>query len=156
MVLTLVRASLADAALIWEMQKKAFAPLLDKYQDADTNPAAEPIDKVIMRLKQSFTYYYLIKEDGCTAGAIRIVDKQEPGKCKRISPLFILPEHQGRGLAQQAISVAEVLHGAHDWELDTIAQETGNRHLYEKMGYRATGQTTAINERLTLIFYRKD
>lgn len=156
MALTLVRASLADAELIWEMQKQAFAPLLDKYQDTDTNPAAEPIDKVIMRLKQPFTYYYLIQEDGCTAGAIRIVDKQEPGKRKRISPLFILPAHQGRGLAQQAISAAEALHGAHDWELDTIAQEAGNCHLYEKMGYRATGQSTAINDRLTLIFYRKD
>ena len=156
MVLTLVRASLADAELIWEMQKQDFAPLLDKYQDMDTNPAAEPLSRVIMRLKQPFTYYYLIQEDGCTAGAIRIVDKQEPGKRKRISPLFILPEHQGRGLAQQAIIAAEDLHGVHDWELDTIAQEAGNCHLYEKMGYRATGQSTAINERLTLIFYQKD
>ena len=95
MALTLVRASLADAELIWEMQKQAFAPLLDKYQDMDTNPAAEPLSRVIMRLKQPFTYYYLIQEDGCTAGAIRIVDKQEPGKRKRISPCSFCPSIRG-------------------------------------------------------------
>jgi len=84
-----------------------------------------------------------------------VVDKREPGKRKRISPLFILPQHQGRGFAQQAILAAERLHGSHGWELDTIAQEAGNCHLYEKLGYRATGAATRINDRMTLILYEK-
>lgn len=78
---------------------------------------------------------------------------------KRLSacnPLFILPEYQGRGIAQQAISSAEALHGAHFWELDTIAQEAGNCHLYEKMGYRATGESAPVNDRMTLVRYEKE
>ena len=47
------------------------------------------------------------------------------------------------------------MHGDDNWELDTILQEPKNCHLYEKMGYRQTGRTEVINERLTLVFYEK-
>ena len=50
----------------------------------------------------------------------------------------------------------QVIHGACDWELDTILQEKGNCYLYEKMGYKQTGKTEVINEKLTLVFYKKD
>ena len=90
------------------------------------------------------------------AGAIRIVDKKEDGKNKRISPLFVLPEFQGRGIAQEAIRLCEEIHGSKNWELDTILQEPKNCYLYEKMGYRQTGKTEVINERLTLVFYEKN
>ena len=36
-----------------------------------------------------------------------------------------------------------------------ILQEPINCHLYEKMGYRQTGKTEVVNERLTLTFYEK-
>ena len=41
----LVRASLADAKKIWNMQKEAFAELFEKYQDFETSPAVEPLEK---------------------------------------------------------------------------------------------------------------
>ena len=88
-------------------------------------------------------------------GAIRIIDKKENGKNKGISPIFILPQFQGKGIAQKAIRLCEEMHGNENWELDTILQESKNCHLYEKMGYRQTGKTKVINERLTLTFYEK-
>lgn len=156
MEIQLVRAQIGDAQMIWRMQIKAFARLLEIYRDVDTNPGSEPVDKVIMRLKQTFTYYYLIQADGENVGAIRVIDQREAGKNKRISPLFILPEHQGKGYAQRAMREAERLHGSGHWELDTILQERGNCYLYEKMGYRQTGKTKAINERMTLVWYEKN
>lgn len=155
MNLRLVRATLDVAQLIWEMQIKSFKPLLKKYQDMDTNPGNETIDKVIMRLKQSFTYYYLIYLDDEIVGAIRVIDKNEVGKCKRISPIFVLPEYRGRGIAQKTIEEVEKIHGYDNWELDTILQEKGNCYLYEKMGYKNTGKTEVINDKLTLVFYKK-
>ena len=155
MGLQLTKAALDDAQRIWRMQVEAFMPLLERYQDVDTNPASEPIDKVIMRLRQSYTYYYLIQAEGETVGAIRVIDKKEEGKNKRISPLFILPEYQGKGYAQRAMREAECLHGEEHWELDTILQERGNCYLYEKMGYRQTGKTEQVNDKLTLVFYEK-
>lgn len=60
----LIKANESHAEEIWNMQKYAFSESLDKYQDFDTSPANECLEKVIMRLKQSFTYFYLIRING--------------------------------------------------------------------------------------------
>ena len=155
MEVKLLRANISDAKEIHTMQLEAFKGLFDKYQDFDTSPGNESLEKVEARLKQDFTFYYFICVGQQKVGAVRIVDKKEVGSNKRISPLFILPEFQGKGIAQEAIRLCEELHGNKNWELDTILQEPKNCHLYEKMGYRQTGNTKVINERLTLIFYEK-
>lgn len=54
-----------------------------------------------------------------------------------------------------AILCAEELHGKAAWELDTILKEKGNCFLYEKMGYRATGEMKRVNEKMTLVYYEK-
>lgn len=149
-----MRASLADAKKIWNMQKEAFAELFEKYQDFETSPAAEPLEKTIFRLKQPETYFYMIQLDGQAVGAVRVVDSGDENR-KRISPIFILPEFRNMGIAQKAIKAIEEIHGSKNWELDTIMQEKENCHLYEKMGYRTTGETKMINDKLTLVFYQK-
>ncbi len=155
MEVRLARASVKDAEALWKMQVASFAAMLEKYQDYETNPASEPADRMVWRLEQPDTYYYFILADGQTVGAIRVIDKMD-GSRKRISPLFVLPSFRDRGIAQAAMAEAERLHGDDGWELDTILQEKGNLHLYEKMGYRQTGETTVINDRMTLVFYQKD
>lgn len=155
MKVELLRANIDDAKELHAMQIKAFKELLEKYQDLDTNPGNESVEKVEARLKQDFTFYYFICVGQQKVGAVRIVDKKEVGKTKRISPIFILPEFQGKGIAQKAIRLCEEKHRNGNWELDTILQEPKNCHLYEKMGYRQTGKTKAINEKLTLTFYEK-
>lgn len=152
----LITIGVDDAEKLWKMQVKAFQDLYEKYQDAETSPATETIDKIIMRLNQSFTHYYFIEENGIIAGALRVVDPQEEGAAKRISPIFIMKEYRNKGYAQKAIQLAEEIHGSSNWELDTILQEKGNCYLYEKMGYYRTGKTETINNKLTLVFYRKN
>ena len=49
-----------DIEMVWKMQVEAFSELLEKYQDYDTNPAAEEMDKVIARFEQPWTNYYFI------------------------------------------------------------------------------------------------
>lgn len=44
-MVTLKRATVHDAELIWRMQRKAFAALLARYQDYDTNPGTSPSTK---------------------------------------------------------------------------------------------------------------
>ena len=153
---SLKRAGVADAETIWRMQIASFGDLLRKYRDYDTNPGNESLDRIRARLEQPRTYFYFIMLEDVPVGAIRVVDAHDAGQKKRISPLFILPEYRGRGLAQRAIAMAEAIHGAHGWRLNTILQEAGNCHLYEKMGYRQTGETRAVNDRMTLVVYEKD
>ena len=152
----LIRANMDDVEKIWKMQVEAFRGLYRKYQDTETSPATEKQEKIVMRMNQPFTYYYFIRVESVDVGVIRVVDKHEPGKAKRISPIFIMEEYRGKGHAQEAMRLAEEIHGASDWELDTILQEKGNCYLYEKMGYRQTGKTEVVNDKLTLVFYKKD
>ena len=156
MKIDLVRIGISDEKKLWKMQVEAFEDLYKKYQDTETSPATEKVEKIIMRLEQPFTYYYYIVVDGIEVGAIRVVDEKEQGKPKRISPIFIMKKYRGKGYAQEAMRAVQVIHDACDWELDTILQEKGNCYLYEKMGYKQTGKTEVINEKLTLVFYKKD
>ena len=89
-------------------------------------------------------------------GAVRVVDKGENRIPKRISPLFVLPAYRNRGVAQWAIQAVEEQHGSSSWELETILQEKGNCYLYEKMGYHLSGEQKVINEKMTLVIYKKD
>ena len=128
---------------------------LEKYRDGELNPARQPLGRLVEKLRREERYFYFVLWEGRTVGALCVTDTGEPGGVKRISPLFILPEYQGLGLAQAAMLAAERLHGEHRWTLETILQEPGNCHLYEKMGYRRTEETTVVNERMTLIGYEK-
>ena len=110
MNIQLVRVNIDEANDLWEMQVKAFLDLYEKYQDTETSPATESVDKILMRLNQPFTYYYYIKANNTKVGAIRVVDKLEEGEAKRISPIFIMPEYRNKGFAQKAIRLAEEIH----------------------------------------------
>jgi hypothetical protein len=149
----LKKASASDSKTLYEIQIKSFAELLTKYQDYETNPGAEKIERTIHRLNMPNTDYYFILLEGINIGLIRIVRMNDLCLLKQIC---ILPEHQGFGYAQQAIILVELLYpSAKHWELDTIKQESKLCHLYEKMGYKPTGKEEHIKEGLTLVFYRK-
>lgn len=123
MEINLVRADLDDAKEIHAMQIAAFRELLEKYQDFETSPASESVEKVEARLRQDVTSYYFICVGQTKVGAVRVVDWKEYGKNKRISPIFIMPEFQGRGIAQKALRLCEEAHGSGNWELDTILKK---------------------------------
>lgn len=119
-----------------------------------TNPANETVGQMIRRLEQEETYYYFIYVDDEKVGAVRVVDFQSDTK-KKISPLFILPEQQNRGIAQSAMKMCEKIHGVNNWELSTILQEKGNCYLYEKLGYKRLEKQEKVNDKMTLVFYEK-
>ena len=154
MRISLKTASIRDAEAIHRLQVASFLPLLRKYRDRETNPANEDVERVIGRLKQPHTTYYFIMLDGVRIGAIRIIYDDEARRA-RISPMFIIPEYQGKGYGQDAMALVEGVVDAECWELETILQEEGNCYFYEKMGYRRTGITREINDRMTIVFYEK-
>lgn len=154
MGIILEKATCKDVSLIFDMQQKAFRPLLEKYRDFDTNPANETINKVITRIKNPNGVFLKILVDDINVGAIYVVKKESS---HWISPMFVLPEYQGKGIAQKAIiSVEEMFTEATSWELATILEEGRNCYLYEKMGYLKTTVTKKINNDTTLIFYKKE
>ena len=134
MNLELEAAGIDDAAAIHRMQLAAFQPLLEKYQDHELSPAAEEVCEVERRLGQVDSTYYLILLDGEPVGAVRVVDLRDRAVC-RISPIFVLPSFQGRGIAQWALAQLESLHHPRrGWLLQTIAEvQYGDRSRYREI-----------------------
>lgn len=154
MKISLHKAEMKDCVEIREMQRASFQSLLNKYQDAATNPGAESLEEIERKMAHEFTDYYFISLGNEHIGVIRVV-RLKDHVC-RISPMFILPEYQGNGYAQQTITEVESVYPQTcRWELDTIKQEPKLCHLYEKMGYQATGKETMLQRDMTIIFYEK-
>ena len=152
--ISLRKAAMPDCEQIHKMQVESFGALFNKYKDHSTSPAIEPIERIKKKMAQEFTDYYFISVDNSDIGAIRIV-KLSANVC-RISPMFILPQYQGMGYAQQTVLKVESLYPqAERWELDTIKQEPKLCCFFEKMGYIATGKEETIQEDMTIVFYSK-
>lgn len=153
MTIQLTKATVSDSETIHKMQLESFAPLLEKYRDYDTNPGAEPLERV----KQRFSFnadQYFVTLGGKKIGYFR-VQQPDDATC-RLSAMFILPACQGSGYAQAAIKQAEALYpNAAKWTLDTIKQEPKLRHLYEKLGYKLTGEEKNIKPGMDIVHYAK-
>lgn len=153
-MVTLRKAEEADCPALHRILVKAFIPLLKKYRDYNSSPASESLDEVVRRFRQRYTAYYFICLDGAEVGVLRVCDFGE--QC-RLSPIGILPEYQGKGIAQQALACMEELYpDARLWTLDTILQEEKLCYLYEKLGYRRTGKYERLKEDMDLVFYEKE
>ncbi|PLT28052.1 GNAT family N-acetyltransferase [Peribacillus deserti] len=154
MEIRLEKAVEADAEAIFDIQVKAFIPLLHEYKDYDTNPANETIERVLTRINNPDGGFYKIQIDDDLVGAICVFWRKETQFW--ISPMFILPEYQGKGIAQKAIRLIERLFPqATTWELRTILQEERNCYLYEKLGYKLEDWKHSLNEKATLVHYKK-
>lgn len=157
MKVELVQAERTDAERIHQMKYEAFWPLYERYRDDATSPAMEPIDKVVRQLSSPDTDYYLIQCDGEVVGAVRVANDGtvDGRRSHRISPLFILPEFQNRGIGCAALRALFARYPRSDvWRLSTIAQERGNCHLYEKCGFVRVDGETAVNARMTIVYYQ--
>ena len=144
-----------DLETVFEIQQRSFKPLYEKYHDDGSNPYLESRETVFRKYTRAGTTGYLFKLDGTAVGAVR-VNLDPASRSGRISALCVLPQYQGRGIAQNALLEIERLHSEiQRWFLDTILEEAGNCHLYEKIGYRKTGKTEAVNDTMTLVFYEK-
>lgn len=149
-----------DAKLLHKLQVEAFLPLYEKYHDDDMSPAKELLEKVRGKIEEPDSEFYIIQFEGNDIGGIRVRHYQNGAKVENvnwISPIFVIPEFQNRGIAQRAIQkVFELYPETLTWKLDTIKQEVGNCHLYEKCGFVRSGTEEVINEQMTLVEYEKN
>lgn len=147
-----------DAERLHAMSVQAFLPLYERYHDDGTNPAKEPLSKIEAQLRDPASDWYIIRADGAAAGGVRVVREhtEEGAEICRISPLFVLPALQRRGIGSAVMQQLFARYGAGIWRLAAIRQETATRRFYERCGFRATGKELPVNERMTLMFYEKN
>jgi ribosomal protein S18 acetylase RimI-like enzyme len=154
-MIAIVEFKSGDIDTVFEIQKAAYRPLYEKYHDDATNPYMESKEKVLEKYTREGTRGYIFVENGVAVGAVRIALHPE-SKSGRVSALGVHPRFQGRGIAQRALLKIEEMHPEIEvWTLDTILEEAGNCHLYEKLGYRKTGKLEKLGDNMTLVFYEK-
>lgn len=142
-----------DLPALLELQRCAFAALLEKYRDYETNPAAESPEMLEWKLTNGDRDYYFIREDGEDVGLICV--KRREGHLE-VSPIGLLPELQGQGKGREAMRLAEGLYpDARHWELGTILEETGLCRFYESLGYVKSGRLTPVKDGMTIVGYKK-
>jgi hypothetical protein len=125
-----------------------------KYRDKKN-----PLLSTFNNFKRKFFYdkrlkLYWIECDNKKVGELLLGFKDDYILVARI---FILKKYQNKGIAQKALIIAENMFPKNKvWRLDTIKQENKNCYLYEKLGYKPTGNENIINKRMTIIDYEKN
>lgn len=155
---SLVRAAAGDAPLIHRMKHTAFWPLYEKYHDTQTSPALELLSKVEAQMNHPHSDWFLIRRGGQNAGAMRIVRERtaDGAPVCRISPLFVLPDDQGQGVATAALMAAfRLFPDAAKWRLSAILQEHATCHLYEKLCFRLRETEPSATPGMDFAFYTR-
>ncbi|MEW8972122.1 MAG: bifunctional NUDIX hydrolase family protein/GNAT family N-acetyltransferase [Mesobacillus sp.] len=151
--ISLKKASIEDAEELLALQREVFMPLYKKYNDHETSPVTQTMERFTARFERG-TYFKILFE-GELAGSVFVYEKS-PG-LMRLHIINILEKYHNKGIAQAVMKRLELMYPEADaWELDTILAEERNCYLYEKMGYEQTGEAKVINKDLTIIRYRKE
>jgi GNAT superfamily N-acetyltransferase len=151
-LLSIKRAGQNEAEILQKIQNEAFQKDLDSYQDFETNPACESIDQMLYKINAS-DYYAIYFEDQIIGG---VAVQKKVGFEYRISPMYLSPIYQNKGLGTQIINLLFPLYSdARLWTLSTPKPSLRNGHFYEKFGFISVGEHY-INERLTLTHYQKE
>ena len=151
MNLVIRRTDINEAEHILAVQKEAFKDDLETYKDYETNPAAEPIKRLLYKIGKNI-HYTIFLRDKIIGGAEIRLDKE--AECY-INRIFLLPEHQNRGFGTQIMNFLENEYPkVKKWTLCTPHKNTKNQYFYEKFGYEKVGQHK-VTEHLSLIDYLK-
>ena len=135
-----------EAECLHKMQVEAFIALYEKYRDDITSPAKESLEKITQKIVEDNSDFYFILFNGKRVGGARV--KWHNGRnVKWISPIFVIPQFQNKGIASAVIEQLFEMYSSDtiEWRLDTIKQEEKNCYLYEKCGFVRVDNETVIN-----------
>jgi isopentenyldiphosphate isomerase len=145
-------ANSTDAQILLDIQKEVFLPLYEKYHDHGTSPVNQTLEKFLKRF--DIGDYYKIFHQNYLVGSVFVYEK-EPG-VMILHIINIIRRSQNKGIAQEVMKRLELMYPqATCWELETILSEKRNCYLYEKMGYVQSGELKVINDKMTLVIYKK-
>jgi len=148
----LSKASVTDAQNLLDIQKEVFIPIYEKYQDHGTSPVNQSLEKFLKRFE--IGDYYKILYQNYLVGSVFVYEK-EPG-VMNLHIINILRRSQNKGIAQEVMKRLELMYPqATCWELETILSEKRNCYLYEKIGYIQSEELRVINDKMTLVSYKK-
>ncbi len=127
----ILRAKIADAAEILELQKLAYQSEAAIYDDRSIPPLTQTLAEI--RDEFAGTVFLEHCSGGRIIGSVRV--SLHEGTCA-IGRLIVHPDFQRQGIGTQLMRAVESeFPSAKRFELFTGSKSTGNIRLYERLGY---------------------
>jgi RimJ/RimL family protein N-acetyltransferase len=128
----------ADAARLMEVQKHAFdSQVFEELPNLGGPPGYDSVAWQIETMNQA--PYIKLLEDETIIGGI-VLEPMGPEHC-HLGRIFLDPPYHGRGIGTQAMAWLEKTYPEYRlWTLRTPALNLRNQRLYERLGYRKTGE----------------
>ena len=131
-----IRATLADAKRLLEVQKIAFSKYAEKYGDFEYNPYHMELDRMEFNVRYRFGRYYKVVENEQIIGGIFGFELDNP-KVIKIAQFYLLPEFQHLGYGTKVLEFFfDDNKEANTWYIDTILQEEYNVEFYKKLDFK--------------------
>ena len=146
----ILRADIADADEILELQKLAYQSEAAIYTDWSLPPLTQTREDI----KKEFHKAIFLKV--CNAGKIigSVRALQHNDTCK-IGRLIVHPDFRRKGAGTQLMAAIEAqFPAAQRFELFTGSRSTGNVRLYERLGYQIF-RTERLSLQVELVFMEK-
>lgn len=153
MSVSIVRASLADAQALVDVQIAAFHHDAVMYPGVEIGgpPDYDSVTVMRQRIRENDCYKFVDVDAGRCIGGM-VIFNQGNGHF-HLGVIFIAPAWQNRGIGTQAMHFIEQTYAADRWTLDTPTWAVRNQHFYEKLGYVKTGEY--VYDDTPLIAYEK-
>ncbi|MNZ58880.1 putative acetyltransferase [compost metagenome] len=151
MIIHITLAEKADLEQLLQLQYLSYQSEAEIYDDY-TIP---PLKQTITELEEEFKVQMILKAviDNRLVGSVRAY--MEEGICK-IGKLIVHPDYQNRGIGSQLMNEIELRFTRCDkFELFTGEKSLRNIYLYNKLGYRQTGELR-VSPQLTIIYMEKN
>ena len=146
-------AEIKDINDICHGLERSFIPLLEGYYKNGYYPYFANRKWIGEKIENEFVYVCQIDDELC--GAI-ILCKEPDAYHLKIHTIYVDEAFRRKGLATFLILNTEAVHSdAIYWHLETLADLTGNIALYEKLGYKRYSEPKVVNDKVTVVYYRK-
>lgn len=151
MEIKIQRTNINEAEVLLDIQREAFKEDLEKYQDYDTSPATESIEKLIRKINNSF--HYTVFLDNTIIGGIEVRKLSETQFY--LNRIYLSPTYHNQGIGTKLMKFVEnEFSQALEWTLSTPYMNYRNHYFYENFGYKKISEHT-ITEKLILFDYIK-
>ena len=161
-MISLRLTTLEDVDILTDIQQKAFQPLYEKYHD-EGNPYLRDKRDILCRLDNpNFLYLTILFNEKIVGGILYRLKGPTPfikklmfGKFY-LTRMYILPEHQSKGIATEAILQSEkFLKNPRKLYVDFPEDLDKNRKCYTKCGYKDTGKRLESEPGVVLACFEK-
>lgn len=140
-----LRLGVDDAGEILTLQRAAYVTEAQAHGDLTMPPLTQTLGELRVELTDPQVMAWGIRERGRLVASVRVRVRQAAQTSAEVGRLVVVPDRQGSGLGSALLLAAEarLQDDVRVIRLFTGENSHANLRLYQRLGYRETGRTSA-------------